>query len=239
MGSLSKAIADVMFRLGTPDERTLSEHDYIRAILDVDDELVTELNLSSQSWLVPRFPLTVSEGNDIYPISANNFGRPQYLVTKKDSDSTFNASVIHFVDEATLMMYDGGGSHATSGAEFAYRAAVINKDGQFAIRIAPIPSMSAQYECIYEPATSQPSSKGDRNFLLPQFDGYLADRAAFRLAPYAGLSGDAFKRIVAMLVAEIARGDIRFRIYKQSMWQQDNIRVVPFGAKRWRRRRVF
>lgn len=229
-----------MFKLGTPDERVLNENDYIRALFEVDDELVTELNLSSQSWLVPRFPLTVSAGNDAYLIETTNFGRGQYLVTRKDGDPTFHPSVVHFVDEATLMQSYGGGSPAPSGVEFsAVAAALTQLNGAPAIRLAPVPSMTAMYTVVYEPATARPDSKQAEMFLLPQFIGYLTDRATFKLAPYAGLDDTTFKRIMSVLMPEIARGDIRFRIYKQSMWQQDNIRAVPFGYKRWRRPRFF
>jgi hypothetical protein len=237
MSTLSKAIADVKRKLGEPDERKLDEGTYIEFILEVDDELVTELNLSSISWLVPRFPLSVDPGDDIYLINkVNDFGRIDYVVTRKESDPNFNTRRVRVVSEPELISYFNGGDAGPSGVEHsALACALISKDGQPALRFAPIPEMAADYEVVYTPSTNRPQSKTAKNFKLEQFDGYLTDRAAFKMLPYAGLNEVDYQRIKEILAAEIVRGDGRFRRFKQSDRRTGNFRAVPFGASRRRR----
>ncbi len=236
MASLSEYIQTVHFKVGSPDERLLSEYDFIRTILEVDDEKVTELNLSSQGWLVPRYTLTINPHQDTYSISqVGDFGRGIYMVTKKEGSLTHRAGMVKFVDEPELVMYYGGGSPGASGVEFSIKAAaLITYNGERAIRVAPTPQMTATYQVVYEPRTSRPQSKQDKVFQLEQFDGYLTDLAAWKLLPHnTELDETRYGRLLTRLQTDIGRGDLRFRMYKQSDRQSNNIRAVPFGRSRW------
>lgn len=243
MASLSKAIADVRRKLAEPDERQLDEGSIIEFILEVDDELVTELGLSGISWLVPRFPLQVDPGIDTYSLAgkATDLGRIQYVVTRRESDPNFNAKRVRVVDEPELIASFGGGDAGPAGVEHSAVACALisDKDGLPALRFGPIPEMAAEYEVVYTPSTGRPSSKGSKNFKLEQFDGYLSDRAARKAMPYAGLGDTDYERIKQTLDSEIARGDLRFLRYRRSDRRTGNFTSVPFGASRWSRRRSF
>jgi hypothetical protein len=240
MGTLNKLIADVRRRLNYTDERILSEEMVIHFLVDVDDELVTELNLSSVSWLVPRFPLNVSAGKEYYPITAPNFGKGQFIATIKDSNPQFKSSLIYFVDEDSLIARYGGGGHAAAGVEFSMRgAALVTVQGTRQIRVAPIPSMPATYQVVYEPSIYRPHSKGETAFPLDNFDAYIADRAAFKCLPYAGLEEPMKSDIRTALEAGISEGARRFLMYRRSDRQQNNIRTQPWGQNRWGRRKIY
>lgn len=221
----------------------------IEWIFEVLDEVVTELNLSSQSWLVPRFILTVDAGRDTYLISRPDFGRLQLVVTNPTTTEK-SVKVVDIVDEPQLFNFYSGGDTGPSGVSHAAQACcLIHKDGESYIKFGPIPNASCEYLIIYEPSQVRPEGRGDPAFRLPQFDGYIADRTAFKGLPYQKwaefdqlpavekLKANKMKRdeIRETLVLEIQRADLRFRRFRQSDRQTDTFRSIPYGARRWQR----
>jgi hypothetical protein len=162
----------------------------------------------------------------------------QFITTWKEGDPKFKSRYVEDVDEPNLVKYFGGGTPGPDGIVHSARAfALVYKEGQQFLRVAPIPSMAAEYQVIYEPSTVRPTSPDDQLFRLPQFDGYVSDLVALRMLPYAKLDSEIHSNIKETLETFITRADIRFRRFKQSDRQTNNFRSTPFGAGRWRRRR--
>jgi hypothetical protein len=237
MGTVNKHRGSVRRKLGFPSEDIISNgliDEYTGEILD---ELVTELNLSSQSWLVPRFILPVNAFDEMSPVNTANFGRVQFITTYKDGDPQFRSRYVEVVDEPMLVKYFGGGTPGPTGVLHSARAfALVYKDGQQFLRVAPIPQESSEYQVIYEPSVVRPGSPTDQVFRLPQFDSYVSDLVALKMLPdNTELNDDDYEKRETNLEKFIARGDNRFRRFKQSDRQSNNSRSRPFGAVRWQR----
>lgn len=253
MGTLSYIIQRVHSKWDQSIQAITNPGETVELVREVLDELVTELNLSTQSWLVPRFTLTVDAGTDTYAVPVGDFGRLQ-LVVAVSTTGTAQARPIDIVDEPQLIGYFHGGDQGPSGiTNSAEACCLIFKDGQAHIKFGPIPNATGEYLVIYEPDQVHPQGLNKSAFRMPQFDGYLADRVAFKGLPYQRWKEfegmDAVERLKAnqakraeireTLGLEIARADVRFRRFRQSDRQTDTFRARPYGARRWKRARYY
>lgn len=234
--------ADVRRKVGFPKREVLDDGIIYAVLLEVYDELVTELNLSGVSWYAPRFTVTTNADEDEYDVlgQAGDFGRALFVMTANDSNLNHHARVIQVVDEPQLIKYFEGGvrgaeglNHSANAVSFAYR------EGTLMMRFAPIPRETAQYTVVYEPDVVRPQAIQENAFRLAQFSGYATDRASQKVLPYAGLDAEMLAAISATLATEVARGDLRFRRFKANDRQTNVFKSVPFGRNRWGRRRAM
>ena len=91
---------------------------------------------------------------------------------------------------------------------------------------------------IYEPDTARPATTLEQAFRLPQFDGYVTDKAAIRILPYVKMDAGMKSGIVATLNVTSQEGAQRFRRYRQSDRFNDRVQSIAYGAARWKRRRI-
>lgn len=255
MSTLSYIQARVHAKWDQSLQSQLNPGETIELISEVLDDLNTELNLSSQSWLVPRLRITTSSNQETYRLNFGRGSRINMVYTASSGSTSFNTRVIDVVDEPQLMgYYHGGDGGATTGNTYHSAEAVCmiyTDDGPF-LKFAPIPKGSAEYVVVYEPDRVPPAGLTSEAFRLPQFDHYIADRAAFKglpyqqwkefesLAPVDKLKANQMRRseINAMLMVEMARAERQFRRFKQSDRQTDTFRARPFGNSRWGRGRI-
>lgn len=256
MSTLSYIQGRVHAKWGQSMQSQLNPGETVELILAVLDELNNDLNMSSQSWLVPRLTITTYPNQETYRLTFGRGSRINMVYTKQTGSTSFNTRVIDVVDEPQLMSYYGGGDGTAVPNTTTYHSAeaccmIYTDDGPF-LKFAPIPKGQAQYVVVYEPDIVHPGALTDEAFRLPQFDHYIADRAALKglplqtwkeyeaLPPLERLKANQAMRaeIKTGLTAEIELSMRQFRRFKQSDRQTDTFRARPFGNRRWGRNRI-
>ena len=92
-----------------PQYQKLPDSTIAAVLLGQIDELTTELNLAGQLWIVRQTIITVNDGDDIIPITADGFGRPITVETYDASDPNLDTREVDMVNEPELVRYFGGG----------------------------------------------------------------------------------------------------------------------------------
>lgn len=247
MATIRKSLGDVRRKLVFPDEDSLSDGVISEYLIEVTDQLVTEMNQTGQEWFICDAIIEVSPDEDSYPLAgiAPGFSKARNLWTMDESDSTHRRRPVEIVDFDDLTRHYGGGSPDESQLEHSAAACALIYDreaGDNKIVFAPIPSMAAQYKLIYEPNVVRAQSKEDVAFRLDQFDGYVASLAAIHCLPHCtwnSLKDDekAISRRISLIQATenaaIERGDELFRRFKKSNRNREKITVRKFGRGRW------
>lgn len=246
MSSLDQCVDRVYAALDRPDAKRLPAFTVAIAVLDVGDRLITELNLTPEAWLESRVNINVEANTPSYVINASDYSKARYLFTKDEADPSHRRRKIPIVDRENLTdFYEGGdpdSASITSLPHNAQAAAVYFESaaGVYRLEFGPIPNQSASYDLFYEPATERPADKNSLSFRFPQFDGYVADKAAMRVirsCMWKGMSGPncLAKRneIRGDLDKQIAEGDNIFRRWKTSMTNQTSYMRPAFGRRRW------
>jgi hypothetical protein len=247
MATIRKSIGDVRRKLVHPDEDSLSDGVIAETLVEVTDELVTELNQTGQAWFICDAIIDVSAGEDSYPLAsvAPGFSKARNVWTMDDSDTEHRRRPVEIVSYDELTRYYGGGDPGQSQMEHSAAACAFiydNEAGDNKIVFAPIPSQTAQYKVIYEPNVVRAQSKDGVAFRLDQFDGYVASLAAMRClahCQWTTLKDDdkAIARRIATIQgvegAQIERGDELFRRFKKSNRNKERTQVRRFGRGRW------
>ena len=220
-----------------PQYQKLPDSTIAAVLLGQIDELTTELNLAGQLWIVRQTIITVNDGDDIIPITADGFGRPITVETSDASDPNLDTREVDMVNEPELVRYFGGGDPGPSGVKHSAEACAFMDNplnpGQKAIRFGPKPAATADYLILYEPYTNRPQQFSDPGFPLPQFEHYLTDLAAFVSLPYCEWPDGKYSQIAGMLASKIQKGDMRFNRNRRSPKQTNNFRTLAFGRARW------
>lgn len=253
MASLSWYIGAVRRKWRYPNEQVISDGNIIEIIYEVLDEMVTELNLSSQEWYAPRFPLTVASGQDVYPITqVGDYGRGIFAYTQDLTIPSFSSRRVLITDEEPLYASYEGGDPGPSGTKHSVNMIAQYWDaGQWYLKFAPIPMAACDYIIVYSPNQVRPSAINEEAFRLKEFDNLITDMVAFKGLPlitwpeFEGLPPmqrqqcniTARNDIRSTLEVEIERGMIRFRRFRQSDRKNTDFRVKPYGRERWGRGR--
>ena len=230
-----------------PSDATVDE-----TLVEQADELVTELNRSGNPWFVPRFRLDVSSGTDTYAIGAlaPDFGTGRFIYTMDDTNPQHRTRYIPTVGEEELVRFHRGGdpllitTTQTTGIKHSAEAmAFTYTDGQWYIKVGPIPNATASYWVLYEPDVMRPSADEDTVFRLRNFENLLTDRGAIVVMEHAewpGLSEEQNERrrdrLLVSLVNDSERRAELFRRYKHGSFEEGPIKMVPWGRRRWRGR---
>jgi hypothetical protein len=235
MANLEILLGRVRWKVGSPSDSILGDQVLLDAIFETVDKLTVPLVLSRAQWFGPRFPLDVSPGQEFYSVPVGDFGKPRLVLTSS-TNIEHGTRIVDVVDEPDLIMYHGGGDPGPAIIHAAQAIAPVYKDGQWFLRIAPIPRLSASYVVIYEPQQSRPGSFGDTAFILQQFDNLLTDKAALKVLPYAANDDQKYARIEKRLMAEVADTEFWFNRYRRASHQPNVTRTLSYGANRRTRR---
>lgn len=237
MANVEILIGRTRWKVGSPSDAIMGNQMVVDALFETIDKLTIPLVLSRAQWFGPRFPLEVSPGEEFYVVPVGDFGKPRLVLTASDNPN-YGTQIVDVVDEPDLIMYHGGGDPGPAIVHAASAIAPVYKDGQWFLRIAPIPRLAASYEVIYEPDRAQPQSLSDQAFRLQQFDSLVTDQTALDLLPYAGNSPEKFKMIQETLAAKITKAEFWFNRYRRASHQPNVTRTISYGANR-RTRRVW
>lgn len=246
MSSLDQCVDRVYAALDRPLEKRLPAPTVAIAVLDVGDRLITELNLTPDAWLESRVNINVEADTPTYVINAADYSKARYLFTKDESDPSHRRRKIPIFDREVITDSYNAGDPDIGGLtsiKHNARAAAVYFDstlGAYRLEFAPIPNQAASYDLFYEPATERPTDRNSVAFRFPQFDGYVADKAAMRVirsAMWKGMNAadcrakrDEIRGDLAPLIEE---GDSLFRRFKMSMTNQSSYMRVAFGRRRW------
>jgi hypothetical protein len=216
-------------------------------IIEVTDELVTELNQTAGEWFICDAIIEVSPGEDGYLLGsiAPGFSKPRNVWTMDEGDLRHHRRPLEIVDFNDLTRHYNGGDPSASTLKHSALACAFVYDrnaGDNKIYFAPIPGQVANYKLIYEPNVVRAQSSGDVAFRLEQFDGYVASLTALQCLPHCRwiqLKED--DRAIARRISTIqdiqsgliSRGDELFRRFKKSNRNREKTTVRKFGRRRW------
>jgi hypothetical protein len=247
MSSGELLVGRIRDKLDAPSQEQIGDGKIASMMLEVIDELNTEFHLTKLGWNARKKPVTVAPGKDEYKLDLGDFGMASLVITRDQTDRNHNTRLIRIVNRPELYVYFGAGDRGPAGEKHsALACSFYNENKEDRVQFAPIPERVAEYLIFYKPDIDRPGSKEDQAFIEPEFDGYLSDRAAFKLLPYVhwfGSDKDALEpnamkadSLRDTLIAEIKRGDNRFLRFKRTKFQSNSIERIAYGQHRWGRR---
>jgi len=235
MANLDILTGRVRWKAGSPPDSVLGNQVILDALYETIDKLTVPLVLSRAQWFGPRFQLNVDPGEDFYPVPVGDFGKPRMVITSS-SNPEIGTQIVDIVDEPDLIMYHHGGDPGLAILHAAQAMAPVYKDGQWWMRVAPVPRIAATYEVIYEPDRIRPQTLQDIAFRLQQFDNLVTDKAAIKVLPYAGNPSEKAQLIQSTLMGEIKETEFWFNRYRRSSHQPNVTRTIAYGNNRRTRR---
>jgi hypothetical protein len=191
---------NVRVRLGHPRAQSPSAHDILLNLSTQIQRYLNELALSGRTWAVDEVPLVVGAGQEDYPITATNFGRPLQVRTVYSANPSYIERDVEF-DELADMNYNWPypknlGSLITNvdgSPNTAMRMAFYRRGGldQAYVRVTPIPAATATYQILYQVGSFADSAALATVPVLPEHHALLEIRTAISLLPLAEWSDDA------------------------------------------------
>jgi hypothetical protein len=218
----------------SPSDMTLGEYAY-----EVIDSLTVEANQSRGDWFSPRFTVSVQDQVAEYPLPAiADFGKAHFVFTADPSDPLHRPRPVPVVMETDLIQ-NYAGSYAAMGKHSAEACAFYFKDDQWYVRFAGIPREACDYTVIYEPSTVAGQGLTNQAFPFAQWDDLISDMIALKAVVHAEWDGfdrkenmDRRLELRGSIGEEVATGALRFRKWKRSQFQGNQIRSQPWGHSR-------
>lgn len=202
MSSLAKHAADTRRRLMFPDRASLPTGVLDDFLIETLDQLVTEMNQTDVPWYLAKCRIPVNPTQSLYNLDnltggSAPYGKARYLYTVDDANPNHQRQPVDLVSFEGLQENFGGGQPTVAASDVAKHSAEAVSvyylqsppgPGNF-MEFGPIPAQAAEYEFIFEPATSRPGSRTDTGFRFDQFDAMVAALTAQRIMPYATWKG--------------------------------------------------
>lgn len=175
--------------LGEPHPNSPSEivrWEYMRTVI----QQVTNIALdAAPSWITGTTTLTVSDGQDIYNLVANDFGKPILVETSDDTDpyhsprpipmTSWASEIVNSDNTAnTPIWVSNTGGYTHTARAFAFR----REPGILYVRVLPKPTATATYRIYYETASPNDSSLDNIPF-MPYVNSYIVAATSAALLP--------------------------------------------------------
>lgn len=150
---ISQNIALIRQRLLQPSPEVPPDHIILNVLLEKIADHQAQLSNTRQHWSVGTTPLSVSSGQEDYPIPVTDFGRP-FLVYTTDASNTYHQrrEVPFTLLQDAEFRYQGpqqSQSVTHSAVEMAFFR-LSPSSPQWMVRLIPIPGTTATYEIMYE-----------------------------------------------------------------------------------------
>lgn len=199
MASLDQMMQNVRVRLGHPRFQSPSNRDILLNLSTQIQRYCNKLSLSGRTWAVDEVSLMVVPGQEDYPISATNFGRPIQIRTVYPQNPSYIERDIEFDELGDLnfnwpypknfgsLIVNIDGSPNTAQRMAFFRKSFAD---QCYVRVAPIPALPAQYQILYQVGDVHGQALASIP-VLPQHHDLLEIRTAISLLPATSWGDDA------------------------------------------------
>lgn len=191
MPSLQNMMVNVRGRLGEPHAQHPSNHQVLLALSTHIQRYCNRLNLTGRPWAVDECSLLAVAGQEDYPVTATNFGRPIQVRTvypanpshiERDIDF-FELGDVNFDwpfprDFGALSFNPDGSPHTAQRMAFFRRGG----QNQCYVRLIPIPQQSAQYQILYTVGVLGDTALATVP-VLPEHHALIEIRTAISLLP--------------------------------------------------------
>lgn len=241
MSQIQQMIAEVRVYLDEPNHAHPTERHLWTLMTHCLQSFSNELQNTGQNWNIGSWQLDVAPGTEEYLITAMDFGKPIYVLTKSFDPSVAEREVpivdIQNFDFPTPGRYSGlmnEAHHSASGIGFY---------GKFAgsqahyCRVNPKPQASAAYTVWYKPGPLPTMGLGSE-MLLPEHHQLLVTRTAIAAIPYCQWPQLNNQPDLAMAKAKALQQSIgfmnsmheeAFQRYKNNLRQETMSTRVLFG----------
>lgn len=241
--TVREIIAGVYERLRDPDTVSLSvgyAHSMLTGTLQY---YLNKLNLSDSNWILKSIDITVTPGESIYTIEAEDFGRAVLVeTTNAGSNELYMRRYVDIVDKQDLrpMRMEPLINTGLTTPYYKHNSfkASFYKDGStnlMKIQFDPSPMNTATYKIFYEPNDMDKPALADNVVFLNNFSELLKIATAVKCLPaiVENTSPVLFKVLDTDLKMELGRLEAQFDTYISSNHQEFAGQIQPYNNSIW------